>query len=436
MIRPLFIVLVVLACFARVQSADRRTDASHLVIMTLNAEFLWDGVAPEEGGASFPWKNSQTEAEEHMAEIANLIIRANPDIVNLVEVEGLPALTRLNDGFLAGRGYMPYLVEGTDTATGQDVCLLTRIDPEGGRIERYNQAGEAGSVRKSVSKNYYAKFQINGQSIAVIGLHFLAEPNTPSRKLPREAQADAMRDLGVSLQSQGYALVVLGDFNDYDGAADSLDHQSSLPTTIVLSTIRGLDPARSDDNLVNVAAFISRANRYTAFWDQDNDNQIDTPQELTSIDHILLSPSLSAFLTYADIPHSHDPRTVTDHFPVVAQFTFGSPPPPPGMGVARITKLLPNPAGNENQNEKVWIKNMGTANVNLVGWRLRDRAHTEWKLDELGSIAPNEEKAIQRNGKPMALNNGGDTVDLLDASGGVVQTVDYGSVDELEEVEV
>jgi hypothetical protein len=36
----------------------------------------------------------------------------------------------------------------------------------------------------------------------------------------------------------------------------------------------------------------------------------------------------------------------------------------------------------------------------------------------------------------MALNNGGDTVDLLDASGGVVQTVDYGSVDELEEVEV
>ncbi len=34
---------------------DRRTDRSRLTIMTINAEFPWDGVAPEEGQANFPW---------------------------------------------------------------------------------------------------------------------------------------------------------------------------------------------------------------------------------------------------------------------------------------------------------------------------------------------------------------------------------------------
>jgi hypothetical protein len=54
---------------------DRRPDTSMLVIMTLNAEFLWDGVEPEEGQVDFPWKFSQTEAEDHMREVADIIIR-------------------------------------------------------------------------------------------------------------------------------------------------------------------------------------------------------------------------------------------------------------------------------------------------------------------------------------------------------------------------
>ena len=41
--------------------------------MTFNAEFLWDGVYPEEGQADFPWKGSLTEAEEHMRRIAEVI---------------------------------------------------------------------------------------------------------------------------------------------------------------------------------------------------------------------------------------------------------------------------------------------------------------------------------------------------------------------------
>ena len=76
--------------------------------MTFNAEFLWDGVNPEEGSANFPWKGNQALAEEHMRKIAQVIIENNPDIINLVEVENLNALSRLNDRFLQNRGYYPF----------------------------------------------------------------------------------------------------------------------------------------------------------------------------------------------------------------------------------------------------------------------------------------------------------------------------------------
>ena len=51
-------------------------------------------------------------------------------------------------------------------------------------------------------------------------------------------------------------------------------------------------------------------------------------------------------------------------------------------------------------------------------------------LDSLGTMAAGEEKAIQRDGQPMAMNNTGDTIDLLDADGQVVDSVAYGVVAE------
>ena len=45
-------------------------------------------------------------------------------------------------------------------------------------------------------------------------------------------------------------------------------------------------------------------------------------------------------------------------------------------------------------------------------------------------MAPGEEETIQRVGQPMAMNNTGDTIDLLDADGQVVDSVTYGVVAE------
>jgi hypothetical protein len=66
----LVILAVILLLAGSIRGDDRRTDKTVLVIMTLNAEFLWDGVDPEEGQVDFPWKSSQTEAEDHMSKVA------------------------------------------------------------------------------------------------------------------------------------------------------------------------------------------------------------------------------------------------------------------------------------------------------------------------------------------------------------------------------
>jgi len=396
--------------------------------MTLNAEFLWDGKDPEEGQVPFPWKGSESEAQEHMAKVAALIKQANADVVNLVEVENLDALNTLNTLYLAGRGYRAYLVNGTDTYTGQDVGLLTRIDPEGEALRRWDAQGASGGVAKSVSKNYYARFEVGGKRLAFIGLHLLAEPLAQDRRLPRQAQADAIRKLGKALLKEGRLLVVLGDFNDYDASAESLDHIGSTPATNVLAIIRGMAEDTPSDDLVNVAAFVPRSARYTSFWDKNSNRRVDFPEELTSIDHILVSPALAAAVEAVTMPHDYDPRSVTDHFPVVVALRLGQGSASVHGPLARIVQLLPDPPGLDEVGEEAVIENADDGPLDMANWKLRDLARTEWSLSALGILQPGEQKTIRRNGQPMAMNNDGDTIQLVDPSGKVVDSVTYGPV--------
>lgn len=405
------------------RAEDRRMDPSRLVIMTFNAEFLWDGIEPEEGQANFIWKGSEEDALEHMEDIAAVIIQHNPDIINLVEVEGMPALRLFNDRFLAGRGYKPYLVEGKDTATGQDVALLTRIDPENERIERTDRQGKSGPVEKSVSKNYFAKFTINERKIALIGVHFLANPHDQSRIHPRQAQADAIQTLALELRGEQYSPIILGDFNDYDGAFDSLDHRGNFPITNVIEQCKTLDTVDPSDDLVNLISLVPKALRYTAFWDRDDDFFIDGPEEFSAIDHILVANELVSAIDYVDIPHQHDPRLVSDHFPVIVAFKFEIELAPTSVKTVRIVRLLANPVGDETHGEAVAIKNEGPSPIDLNGWTLRDLARQTWSLS--GQLGAGETLVFHRNGQAMALNNRGDTVDLIDPDGEIVHTVSY-----------
>ncbi len=289
------------------RSSEKNTD--ELVIMTWNVEFLWDGVAPEDGDVDFPWKGNRRAAEAHMAAVAAKIRQINPDILSLAEVENLQALETLRTEHLRGLGYKAYLVEGSDTATGQDVGLLSRVEIR--RLGRDPRKGRSGSTRKAVSKHYVATAEVGSWKLGLVGLHLLARPERHNRVAAREAQADALLRMARELQDQGRELIVWGDFNDYDG--QTLDRDGSRPITRVLSNLRAMDPRDPGDDLINVTERLPRQRRFTVRLGGRQSPRF------TAIDHILLSPALASRLTSVDIPQGSDWRDASDHFPVVAR---------------------------------------------------------------------------------------------------------------------
>lgn len=66
--------------------------------------------------------------------------------------------------------------------------------------------------------------------------------------------------------------------------------------------------------------------------------------------------------------------------------------------------------------------------------RSRKACRKIWVLDPLGTLGAGKEKTIKRSGQPMALNNGGDTVELINPNHRVVHTVAYDRVGEEEMV--
>ncbi len=118
-----------------------------------------------------------------------------------------------------------------------------------------------------VSKHYYTAFEINGMKIALLGIHLLARPTEPDRCAEREAQATVLRGLVDSFVAEGYEVLVLGDFNDYDG--EVLDINANQPTSRVLSIIKGSD-------LTTSASFVPQEERWTDWWDQNGNCKVGT----------------------------------------------------------------------------------------------------------------------------------------------------------------
>lgn len=283
--------------------------ADEWTLMTWNVEFLWDGDPPEDGDASFPWKGDPKAARRHMAELAERIRDVNPDILGLVEVENLRALEVFNRELLGDLGYTAHLIEGRDTATGQDVGLLSRVEVLS--MDRDPRRGLSGSARKSLSKNYVARLQLADKPVGILGLHLLARPERRNRVEPRQAQAEAAAGIARDLAGQGRSVIVWGDFNDYDGTV--ADHDDSRPITRVLEIIRAMDPRDPDDDLVNVMERLPKNKRYTVtFGRRDN-------RRRTAIDHLLLSPDLAAGIQSVEIPHGGEWKKASDHYPVIVR---------------------------------------------------------------------------------------------------------------------
>lgn len=95
----------------------------------------------------------------------------------------------------------------------------------------------------------------------------------------------------------------------------------------------------------------------------------------------------------------------------------------PAIPSVVITSLLSNPVGDDEELETVTIQNKGSSVVSLAGWTLRDRSGATWNLN--GSLAPGESRTFRREGQAMSLNNAGDEIVLVDASGAERDRFEY-----------
>jgi exonuclease III len=309
-------------------NGDRRSDKNKLRIVQYNVEWLFIDYCSSSKcpGSGCTWVN-QSEAETHMNYVTNVVQELNPDIINFCEIEGCDELNMLKDK-LDG-SYVPYLKKGTDTSTGQNVGMLTRIDPLISlyRTEtKYNyplpdsKCGYTGSNGSSgVSKHYITEFRFDIYNIAFIAAHLLAIPTDSMRCAEREAQASVLQNVIFGYVNKGYEVIVLGDFNDYDGTV--LDINNNKPTSRVLDILKGHQGDLSGlYELYSVAEEIVQNERYSDWWDSDNNCKTSSQKDYSMIDHILVTDAIRKNIADVFIYHGYNEycgKYNSDHYPVV-----------------------------------------------------------------------------------------------------------------------
>lgn len=115
----------------------------------------------------------------------------------------------------------------------------------------------------------------------------------------------------------------------------------------------------------------------------------------------------------------------------------------PGEPNLIINEVLPNPSGADTGQEYIEIVNVGSARVDLAGWKLGDLASEDRHVFETRYIEPNEAlvifdrgdhsatpNAINSSSQTLSLNNTGDSIFLRDPRGKIMDQFDYGNSSE------
>lgn len=313
--------------------SDRRIDNSSLRLVQYNVEWLFIDYyrAMDCPGNGCTW-HTMDDAQTHLSYVANIVNQLQPDIINFCEVEGCDELNILKSQL--DPAYNPYLKNGTDTGTGQNVGMLTKIDPTRNlyrseeKISYPISDSNCGTTNATgttgVSKHYITEFNISSMNIAMIGAHLLAIPTDPSRCVQREGQAQVLQNIVSSYIQKGYEIILIGDMNDYD--SEILDLNSNKPTSRVLDIMKGIDGQKKGTyRLINIAYKISQPERYTDWWDSDNNCDTNLQTDLSMIDHILVTPKIEKKITNTFIYHGYNEycgKWNSDHWPIVVDFQF------------------------------------------------------------------------------------------------------------------
>jgi exonuclease III len=317
-------------CTIKYNTTDRRISNNTIKIVQYNVEWLFLDYCDTSKcpGSGCTWQNT-SESLVHLEYVANIINIMNPDIINLCEVEGCTELNTLIQ-HIDSKTYNPYLIKGTDSTTGQNVGMITRLNPlsELKRIENRVEYPINGSTcgyvgehsTTGVSKHYFTEFNWYDHNILFVSIHLLAYPDDISRCVQREAQAQVIQQLVFNYYTQGYEIIVMGDFNDFD--SDFSDLNNNKPISQVLNIIKGnFGEYKGLYQLINVGQQIQQSNRFSDWWDKD-ENCISSEDEFSLIDHILVTPFLQEKIINVSIFHEYPEfcgKYNSDHYPYIIE---------------------------------------------------------------------------------------------------------------------
>ena len=112
---------------------------------------------------------------------------------------------------------------------------------------------------------------------------------------------------------------MLGDFNDFD--AEILDTNSDKPISKTLDILKGLDGDYAGKyTLYNIAETISQSDRYSDWYDSDNNCNTASHKDYSMIDHVLVTEAIRKNIVNTFIYHGYDEycgKYDSDHYPVV-----------------------------------------------------------------------------------------------------------------------
>jgi exonuclease III len=273
--------------------------------------------------------HTMEDAQTHLSYVANIVNQLQPDIINFCEVEGCDELNILKEQL--DNSYTPYLLKGTDTSTGQNVGMLTRVDPIKTlyRTEaRYeypiygSKCGYTGSGSTGVSKHYITEFKFNNMKIALISAHLIAIPTDPSRCAQREAQASILQTIVADYILKSFEVILMGDFNDFDGKV--LDVNSNKPTSQVLDILKGSFGEYSGKyELFSIADTVVQSERYSDWYDSDNNCNTASGKDYSMIDHVLVTSAIKKNIFDVFFYHGYKEycgKWNSDHYPVIVDF--------------------------------------------------------------------------------------------------------------------
>lgn len=198
--------------------------------MTINTEWLWTPFDKKVDGSLKHLKDmSKADYIEEIHFYAQQIQARSIDVVALSEIENEQVAnelvrelnTRMNKEL--DSEWKAYFKQGRDTATGQDVAIISRLPYVEGSLTDFNfpagfiaGAGKAKKLSKVVGAQFWVKNKLKKQKMGVITAHLLSKRHENNKKATnRQKQALGLKQAIDRFRTSSDALIVMGDFNDY-----------------------------------------------------------------------------------------------------------------------------------------------------------------------------------------------------------------------------